>query len=50
MNKKFVIAWVVIFIAWFLGSFVVHGVLLHSDYMQVRTFSGRKPTHINISR
>jgi hypothetical protein len=35
MNKKFVIAWVVIFIAWFLGSFVVHGVLLHSDYMQV---------------
>jgi hypothetical protein len=35
MNKKFVIGWVVIFIAWFLGSFVVHGVLLHSDYMQV---------------
>lgn len=34
-NKKFVIGWVVIFIAWFLGSFVVHGVLLHSDYMQV---------------
>jgi hypothetical protein len=37
MNKKFVIGWVVIFIAWFLGSFVVHGMLLHSDYMQVHT-------------
>jgi hypothetical protein len=27
------IAWLVLFIAWFMGSFVVHGVLLHSDYM-----------------
>jgi hypothetical protein len=35
MNKKFIIGWVVIFIAWFLGSFVVHGVLLHSDYAQL---------------
>jgi hypothetical protein len=35
MNKKFVIAWVTLFIAWFLGSFLVHGVLLHSDYMQL---------------
>lgn len=35
MNKKFLIAWLVLFIAWFLGSFVVHGVLLHSDYMQM---------------
>jgi hypothetical protein len=33
MNKRFFIAWVVVFIAWFLGSFVVHGVLLHADYM-----------------
>jgi len=32
MNKKFLIAWLVIFIAWFLGSFVVHGLLLSSDY------------------
>jgi hypothetical protein len=37
MNKKFVIAWVVVFVAWFLGSFVVHGVLLHSDYLQLST-------------
>ena len=35
MNKKFVIAWIVLLIAWFVGSFVVHGVLLRSDYMQL---------------
>jgi len=35
MNKKFFIAWFVIFIAWFFGSFVVHGVLLRPDYMQM---------------
>ena len=35
MNKKFIIAWIAIFIAWFAGSFVVHGVLLHDDYMKL---------------
>lgn len=35
MNKKFIIAWVVLLIAWFIGSFLVHGVLLHSDYLQL---------------
>src|SRR5580700_642774 len=35
MNKKFVISWTVLFVAWFMGSFVVHGVLLRSDYMQL---------------
>jgi hypothetical protein len=35
MNKKFIIAWIVLFVAWFLGSFVVHGVLLQPDYMQL---------------
>ena len=35
MNKKFIIAWIVLFVAWFLGSFVVHGLLLRSDYMQL---------------
>jgi len=35
MNKKFVIAWIVLLIAWFVGSFVVHGVLLRSDYVQL---------------
>ena len=35
MSKRFFIAWIVLFAAWFLGSFVVHGVLLRSDYMQL---------------
>jgi hypothetical protein len=35
MNKKLIIAWVVLFVVWLLGSFVVHGVLLRSDYMQL---------------
>jgi hypothetical protein len=36
MNKKFIIAWIVIFVAWFAGSFIVHGVLLHDDYMKLQ--------------
>ena len=32
MNKQFLVAWVVVFILWMLGAFVVHGVLLHGDY------------------
>ena len=32
MNKRFLIAWLVVFIVWYAGSFVVHGVLLHADY------------------
>ena len=35
MDKKFFIAWVVIFVAWMAGSFVVHGVLLHDDYTKL---------------
>jgi hypothetical protein len=35
MNKKFLIAWVVIFVVWMAGSFVVHGVLLHDDYAKL---------------
>jgi hypothetical protein len=35
MNKKFIIAWIVLFVAWLLGDFVVHALLLHSDYMQL---------------
>jgi magnesium-transporting ATPase (P-type) len=32
MNKKFLISWVVIFVIWMVGSFVVHGLLLGADY------------------
>jgi len=35
MNKKFIMAWIVLFVAWSLGSFVVHGVLLRSDYLHL---------------
>ena len=35
MDKRFVIAWVVVFVVWMLGSFVVHGVFLHDDYMRL---------------
>jgi|SRR5712671_2880156 len=35
MNKKFFVAWPVIFVLWFGGSFLVHGVLLHDDYGQL---------------
>jgi len=32
MNKKFLISWLVIFVVWMFGSFVVHGLLLGADY------------------
>jgi hypothetical protein len=32
MNKRFLAAWVIVFIAWMAGSFVVHELLLHADY------------------
>jgi hypothetical protein len=35
MDKKFLIGWIVLFVAWMAGSFVVHGVLLHNDYAQL---------------
>ena len=37
MNKKFIIAWIAIFIVWMLGSFVVHGALLSADYMALKS-------------
>jgi hypothetical protein len=35
MNKKFLIAWLVLFIAWLIGSFIVHATLLRADYQQL---------------
>ena len=35
MTKKFYLAWLAVFIVWFLGSFVVHGVLLDADYARL---------------
>ncbi len=35
MNRKFFVGFVVVFVAWMIGSFVVHGVLLHADYAKL---------------
>ena len=35
MDRRFFIAWVLVFVAWMVGSFVVHGTLLHDDYAQL---------------
>jgi len=35
MNKRFFLGWLVVFIAWFIGSYVVHELLLHADYAQL---------------
>jgi hypothetical protein len=32
MNKKFLGTWVVVFVLWMLGAFIVHANLLHDDY------------------
>ena len=32
MNKNFLVTWVVVFVLWMVGSFIVHGTLLHNDY------------------
>ena len=32
MDKKFLIGWPILFVAWMAGSFVVHGLLLNGDY------------------
>ncbi len=35
MNKKFLISWIVIFVVWMAGSFVVHGALLGDAYAEM---------------
>lgn len=35
MNKKFFLAWLVVFVVWSFGDFLVHGVLLSGDYAQL---------------
>jgi hypothetical protein len=32
MNKRFVVAWVVLFVLWMIKDMLVHGMLLHTDY------------------
>lgn len=35
MNRKLLFAWLIVFIAWMVGGFVVHGTLLAADYAQL---------------
>jgi hypothetical protein len=35
MNRRFLIGWGVVFVAWMVGSFIVHGTLLHDDYARL---------------
>ena len=35
MNKKFIFTWIVVFVLWMVGSFIVHGTLLHDDYAKL---------------
>ena len=37
MERKFLIAWLVTFVAWMAESFVVHGMLLYGDYAKLPT-------------
>jgi len=32
MDKKFFITWLIMFVCWMVGSFLVHGLALHDDY------------------
>jgi hypothetical protein len=34
MKRKLLVAWLVVFVAWFFGSFLIHGMLLGADYAQ----------------
>jgi len=36
VDKRFLISWLVLFVVWMAGSFLVHGVLLNADYMALR--------------
>lgn len=37
MDKRFLSTWAAIFVAWMVGSFVVHGTLLQADYAKLST-------------
>lgn len=37
MDKKFFISWLILFVCWMAGSFVVHATLLHADYSSLRS-------------
>ncbi len=42
-TKKFLIGWPILFVAWMVGSFVVHGLLLGGDYAALQGTLFRTP-------
>jgi len=47
MDGKFLLGWLVVFVAWMAGSFVVHGALLGADYtaLQGKLFRTPEDSH-----
>lgn len=43
MTRRFLVAWAVLFVLWMLGSFVVHGLLLGSEYARLTTLFRQPP-------
>jgi hypothetical protein len=43
MDRKFFLGWLILFVCWFVGSFVVHGVLLNADYTALQGTLFRTP-------
>ena len=35
MNRRFLLAWLAVFIGWMVGSFLIHGTLLYGDYSRL---------------
>jgi hypothetical protein len=35
MNRRFLLAWLAVFIGWMAGSYIVHGTLLYDDYSRL---------------
>ncbi len=43
MDKRFLLGWLLLFVAWMAGSFLVHGVLLGGDYTALQGKLFRTP-------
>lgn len=43
MDRKFFVGWLIVFVCWFAGSFVIHGLLLNADYTALQGKLFRTP-------
>ena len=46
MLKKFFVSWLILFVCWMVGSFIVHGTLLRADYMAVHGLFRSEEDHM----